>query len=174
MSDAAVVGMRRSSGLEAASLARILALLIPVALLAGAYGSQSLGGLYPCEMCWWQRYAHMAAIPFALLAFTGPAQSARIRFFTLLAALAIAVSGAIGVYHAGVEAKIFEGFTQCTALSKSTSTAELLKQITQAPLVRCDEVQFRFLGISLAGWNAIISLGGAALILLLTVRGKKA
>jgi disulfide bond formation protein DsbB len=50
------------------------------------------------------------------------------------------------------------------------STADLLKQITHAPLIRCDQVQWRFLGISMAGWNAILSLGGAALILLLTLR----
>lgn len=157
-----------------AALARLIALLLPLALLAGAYGSQYLGGLYPCEMCWWQRYAHMVAVVPAALAFTGPADSWRSRGLTLLAALAIAVSGAIGVYHAGVEAKIFEGFTQCTALAKAGSTAELLKQIMQAPLVRCDEVQFRFLGISMAGWNAIISLGGAGLILLLGLKAKRA
>ena len=52
----------------------------------------------------------------------------------------------------------------------AATTAELLKQITHAPLIRCDQVQFRFLGISLAGWNAILSLGGAALILLLTLK----
>ena len=71
-------------------------------------------------------------------------------------------------------AKIFEGVTQCTALAKGGSTAELLKQITHAPLVRCDEVQWRFLGISMAGWNAILSLGGAALILLLSFKAKRA
>jgi disulfide bond formation protein DsbB len=91
----------------------------------------------------------------------------------LLAAAAIAVSGGIGVYHAGVEAKIFEGFTTCTALPRVNSTADLLKQITHAPLVRCDEVQFRFLGISMAGWNAIISLTGAALIAGLTFKGSR-
>jgi disulfide bond formation protein DsbB len=90
---------------------------------------------------------------------------------TVLAAIAIAISGAIGVYHAGVEAKIFQGFTQCTATATpGMSTADLLKQITHAPLIRCDQVQWRFLGISMAGWNAILSLGGAALILLLTLR----
>ena len=93
---------------------------------------------------------------------------------TLLAALAIAVSGAIGVYHAGVEAKIFEGFTTAPRWRRARSTAELLKQITHAPLVRCDEVQFRFLGISMAGWNAILSLGGAALILLLSLKPRRA
>ncbi|HEX4801252.1 MAG TPA: disulfide bond formation protein B, partial [Sphingomicrobium sp.] len=76
-------------------------------------------------------------------------------------------------YHAGVEAKIFEGFTQCTEVSKGGSTADVLRQITHAPLVRCDEVQFRFLGISMAGWNAILSFGGAALILILSRRARR-
>lgn len=154
-----------------AALARLIALLLPTALLAGAFGSQYFGGLYPCEMCWWQRYAHMAALPFALLAFTGPADSPRVRNFTLAAALAIALSGLIGVYHAGVEAHIFEGFTTCTAMPAGGSTADLLKQITHAPLVRCDTVQWSLLGISMAGWNAIISLAGAAAILVLVRRG---
>src|SRR3954464_7701262 len=159
---------------SAPAAARLIALLLPLALLGGALASQYLGGLHPCEMCYWQRWPHAAAIVIAGLAFTAPAASIRARALTLLAALAIAVSGGIGVYHAGVEAKIFEGFTQCTALSKSGSTAELLQQITHASLVRCDEVQFRFLGISMAGWNAILSLGGAALITVLTLRGKRA
>src|SRR4051795_8830587 len=127
------------------AIARLIALLLPLALLGGALGSQYLGGLHPCEMCYWQSWPHAGAILLAASAFTAPAASSRARALTLLAALAIAVSGAIGVYHAGVEAKIFEGFTECTALSKSGSTAELLQQITHAALVRCDEVQFRFL-----------------------------
>src|SRR6476659_7877145 len=155
-----------------ATVARSIALVLPLSLLLGAVGSQYIGGLYPCEMCWWQRYAHMVAFALALVAFSAPSAAPRARTFTLLAALAIAVSGAIGVYHAGVEAKIFEGFTQCTALTSSSNPADLLKAITHAPLVRCDEVQFRFLGITLAGWNAILSLGGALLILLLTFRGR--
>ena len=88
----------------------------------------------------------------------------------MLAAAAIAISGAIGVYHAGVEARVFEGFTTCTAVAHGGTTADILKQITQAPLVRCDQVQFRFLGISMAGWNANLSLFGSGAILLLTLR----
>ena len=84
------------------------------------------------------------------------------------------MSGGIGFYHAVFEAKIFEGYTECTATGKGLSTAELLDQIRHAPLVRCDEIQFRFLGISMAGWNAILSLGGATLIAILTVRGRRA
>ena len=158
---------------QPAVIARLIALLLPAALLIGAFGSQYLGGLYPCEMCWWQRYAHMVAFALALIAFTASAPSSRARTFTLLAALAIATSGAIAVYHAGVEAKIFEGFTQCTAVAKATNTADLLNQIVHAPLVRCDEVQFRFLGVSMAGWNAILSLSGAAAILILSLRGSR-
>lgn len=163
-----------SPGFRPAATARLIALLLPLALLAGAFGSQYLGGLYPCEMCWWQRYAHMAAVGCAALAFSAPAEAARSRILTLLAALAIAVSGWIALYHAGVEAKIFEGFTTCTALARGGSTADLLKQITHAPMVRCDEVQFRFLGISLAGWNAIFSLAGASAILFLLLKDRKA
>ena len=174
MTEAALSAESGILGIGNAAAARLIALLLPLALLGGALGSQYLGGLHPCEMCYWQRWPHGAAILLAALAFTGPAQSGRPRVLTLLAALAIAVSGAIGVYHAGVEAKIFEGFTQCTAMGKGLSTADLFKQINHAPLVRCDEVQFRFLGISMAGWNAILSLGGAAFILFLSRKAKRA
>jgi disulfide bond formation protein DsbB len=174
MAETLAVGSGRPGDVSAAAAARLIALLLPIALLGGALGSQYLGGLHPCEMCYWQRWPHAAAILLAAIAFTAPAASGRSRTFTLLAALAIAVSGAIGVYHAGVEAKIFQGFTTCTAMGKGLSTADLLKQISKAPLVRCDEVQFRFLGISMAGWNAILSLGGAALILILTLKPKRA
>ena len=156
------------------STARLIALLLPAALLAGAFGSQYIGGLTPCEMCWWQRYPHLAALVPAALAFTAPAASPRAQMLTLLAALAIAVSGAIGVYHAGVELKIFQGFTTCTSTIHGSTTEEMLKAIAEAPLVRCDQVQWSFLGISMAGWNAIISLGGAAIILFLQLKGRKA
>jgi disulfide bond formation protein DsbB len=173
VTEAALPRQRTPDRAGAPGLARLLALLLPLALLGGALGSQYLGGLHPCEMCYWQRWPHAAAIAFAAFAFTGPAESQRARTLTLLAALAIAVSGAIGVYHAGVEAGIFEGITTCTALGQGGSTADMLKQITQAPLVRCDQIQFSFLGISMAGWNAILSLGGAALIAFLALKDRQ-
>lgn len=158
----------RSSGSQAASVARLIALLLPLALLGGALGSQYLGGLHPCEMCYWQRWPHAAAIVLAALAFTSPAGSSRSRTLTLLAAAAIAVSGAIGVYHAGVEAGIFEGFTTCTA-TRGLSLEDIMK----VPLVRCDQVQWSLLGISMAGWNAILSIGGATLILVMAMKGRR-
>jgi disulfide bond formation protein DsbB len=159
---------------DPAKLARLIALLLPLALLGGALFSQYVGGLHPCEMCYWQRWPHGAAIILAALAFTAPANSSRSHNLVLAAAFAIAISGIIGVYHAGVEAKVFEGLTTCTASGRGLSAADLLKQISKAPIVRCDEVQVRFLGISMAGWNAILSLSGAATILFLSLRSRHA
>jgi len=170
----AVAGASTSATpLSRSAAARTLALLLPAALLAGAIGSQYLWRLYPCEMCWWQRYAHEVALVPAILAFTAAAGSQRSRLFVLAAALAIAVSGAIGFYHAGVELKIFEGFTTCTSTAHGATTEDLLRQIVAAPLVRCDQVQWSFLGISMAGWNAILSLGGAAVITFLSLKGSQ-
>ena len=146
-------------------LARIVALLVPAGLLTGALFSQYVGGLYPCEMCHWQRWPHAAAIVLALGALFSPLEAARTRPLVLLAALAIAVSGAIGVFHAGVELGWWEGLTTCTATGATS-----LQDIMAVPLVRCDQVQWSFLGISMAGWNAILSLGGAALVAVLASR----
>jgi disulfide bond formation protein DsbB len=145
--------------------ARLLALLVPAGLLGGALFSQYVGGLYPCEMCYWQRWPHAAAILLALGAIFSPLDAPRTRLLTLLAALAVAISGAIGAFHAGVELGWWEGITQCT-----TTGATSLEDIMKVPLVRCDQVQWAFLGISMAGWNAIFSLGGAAAVFALARR----
>jgi disulfide bond formation protein DsbB len=159
MRDAAIdFSPASASSVTRLTLARWLALLVPATLLGGALGSQYLGGLYPCEMCYWQRWPHGVAIVLAALAFFAN-PSSRSQMLTLLAAAAIAVSGAIGVYHAGVEAGIFEGLTTCTATGNGS-----LAEILATPLIRCDQIQFAFLGISMAGWNAILSLGSAIVI----------
>lgn len=158
----AALPARRTPAPSRPEMARLIALLLPLALLGGALGSQYIGGLVPCEMCYWQRWPHGAAILLAGLAFSAPASAPRARILTLLAALAITVSGAIGVFHAGVELGLWEGLTRCTAGATS------LDDILNAPLIRCDQVQWSLLGISMAGWNAILSLGGAALIAILS------
>jgi len=154
-----------SEGASRLKQARLLALLLPVGLLGGALFSQYVGGLYPCEMCYWQRWPHAAAILLAIGAFWSASNPARSRMLVRLAALAVAISGAIGVFHAGVEIGWWEGITQCTATGATS-----LQDILNVPLVRCDQVQWEFLGISMAGWNAIISLTGAAAIVALARR----
>jgi len=148
-------------------LARRLALLVPAALLAGAFAFEYIGGLPPCEMCWWQRWAHMAALAFALFSFAAASRLPdRGRSFVWLAGLAILASGLVGAYHAGVEADIFEGVTQCS----STGGGRSLADIMATPLVRCDEVPWSLFGISMAGWNAILSILSALMILWLSLK----
>lgn len=151
------------------SLARLVAILLPVALLGGAIGSQYLGGLTPCEMCMWQRWPHVAAIFVALAAIVVRGNRFMSAVLVALAAMAIATSGAIGVAHAGVEYRWWEGFTSCTTLRPEGGS--MLEAIMNAPLVRCDQAQWTLFGVSLAGFNAVFSLGGALVIALLLAAG---
>ena len=173
MSDTALPAPRAILGPQSASaLARLIALSVPVALLGGALVSQYVGHLWPCEMCWWQRYPHAAAIVLAGAAFLFPSATPRARALVTLGALAIAVSGAIGVYHAGVEAHLFKGFTSCSTLSSGGTTADVFNEIMKVPLIQCDQIQWRFLGLSLAAWNAVISLPAAFAVWVLIARGR--
>lgn len=172
MSDIGIdVGPRPDANL---GRARCLALAVPAALLAGALGSQYIGGLHPCEMCHWQRWGHYAALGFALASLAVRGRPATARALLWLAAAAILSSGLIGAYHAGVEAGVFEGITRCTSQPVGSSTADLLADIMATPLIRCDQVQWSFLGVSMAGWNAILSIGFGLLILWLLFPRRRA
>ncbi len=123
------------------------------ALMLGALAFQYLGGLPPCKLCYWQRYPHIAAIAIGALALALPT-----RLLTLAGALAAATTAAIGTYHMGVEYTWWEGPNTCTAGSPQGISAEdLLAQILEAPVVRCDDVAWSLAGLSMAGWNALIS-----------------
>ncbi len=148
------------AGTGALQRANLLALAVPAALLAGAYIGELGFGLYPCEMCWWQRYPHFVAIGLALIGFIAPPR----RLWIALAALAVLVSGLIGGFHAGVEYGWWEGLTACGNAAAGGAGGDPLAAVLNAPLVRCDEAQWSLLGISLAGWNFLISLAGAAAI----------
>lgn len=141
-------------------LARLLALVVPAALLGGALMSQYVGKLYPCELCWFQRYPHGVAIILAALAFAAPGRGVQ-RLLVALAGVAVLLSGLIGVFHAGVEYHWWQGFTECTSTMTGPVT---LESIMKAPIVRCDIAQWRLGGISLAGFNAIFSIAGAIAI----------
>lgn len=160
--------------MKSLSLARALTLLTPVLLLGGAYASQYLGGLHPCEMCWWQRYPHMIAIPIALAAWLTRGKPGVSATFTALAALAIATSGGIGLFHAGVEYGWWQGLTACSTTPTSGNAADILNQIMATPITRCDVAPWSLFGISMAGYNGLLSVGAALAILgLLTAKGRK-
>lgn len=153
--------------------ARALALAAPIVLLGGALGSQYIGGLYPCEMCHWQRWPHMAAIALALLAIL-LRRTAATTLLTTLAAVAILISGAIGIFHAGVEYGWWEGLTSCSTGLQGGSAEDILNSIMATPLTRCDQAQWTLMGISLAGFNAIFSIGTALAIFGYMAKAKKA
>lgn len=143
-------------------LAQKIALGVPALLIAGAYISEYGFGLYPCEMCWWQRWPHFAAIALGLASYALPPK----RLLIALAALAVVASGLIGGFHAGVEYHWWEGLTKCTGTVAADGDA--MAAILDAPMVRCDAPQWTLFGISLAGFNFLISTvsGLAALALL--------
>jgi len=129
------------------------------ATLLAALGFQFIGGLAPCEMCVWQRWPHVAAIILGALA-----AALGWRAAMALGAVAMLIGAGLGVMHVGVEQHWWTGITTCSAPPVGgLSTEELLAQIMAAPLVRCDEIAWSLLGVSMAGWNAILSLALAAL-----------
>ncbi len=155
------------TGAAATRSARALAFAVPAALLGGAYLGEYAFNLIPCEMCWWQRYAHFAALALAAAALLRPAAP----LLTWLAALAILVGGLLGLYHAGVEYGWWQGLTACT--SEVLLGDDPLSAILNAPLVRCDQVQWSLAGISLAGFNFLIAVPAALLIFGLLRRGQE-
>lgn len=126
------------------------------ALLLGALAFQYLGGLPPCKLCYWQRYPHVAAVAIGAVALVLPWA-----VFALAGALAALATAGVGVYHVGVEQKWWQGPTSCSGAggTQGLSPAELLDQILAAPVIRCDDIAWQLAGISMAGWNAIASVG---------------
>ncbi len=151
------------------NMARAIALLVPAALLAGAYVSQYGFGLYPCEMCWWQRYAHFAALVPAVLAFVVPGDARRL--MVRIAGAVILIAALLGGYHAGVEYGWWEGITTCATTVEAGG--DPLEAILNAPIVRCDTAPWSLLGISLAGWNFLISGAAAIAIFVLSAQGRR-
>ena len=127
-----------------------------LALLLGAFVFQAMG-YAPCKLCLWQRWPHGAAIAAgALVLATGPWL-----VWGLVGALGALTTSGLGVYHTGVERGWWEGPTSCTGTGNDLSGlsgAELLSLDGPVDIVMCDEVAWAFAGISMASWNAIISL----------------
>lgn len=148
----------------------LIAAIGSAALLIGAFFFQFVLDMPPCKLCIWQRYPHVTAVLIGAIIFLRPNA-----ILAVLGALSTLITGSIGVYHVGVEQKWWQGPTSCTGGDFSTlSTEDLVEQLLATPVVRCDEIPWELLGISMAGWNAIISLGLFALWTTSAVRHIKA
>jgi disulfide bond formation protein DsbB len=136
----------------------LLAVLGSGALLGGALYFQYVMGLAPCEMCHWQRWPHIAAIAAGLLAVASFAWPRLALVFALTAITALLITSAIGIFHVGVEYHWWEGPQACSGnIPRGLSPEQLKKYLFGAKMVRCDETAWSMWGLSMAGWNALLS-----------------
>lgn len=122
-----------------------------VASILGAWGFQYIGDMAPCKLCYTQRYPHWAAAGIGIIVLVTGWQ-----LLAWLGGLAALTTSLVGFYHSGVERKLWEGPTSCTSSGiEGLSAEDLMAQIMSAPLVRCDEIPWQMLGVTMANLNAV-------------------
>ncbi|MGO8801046.1 MAG: disulfide bond formation protein B [Roseiarcus sp.] len=139
---------------------------VAAATLAGAWIFQAFG-IVPCELCLKERIAYYGAVPLAAVVAYAAAGRARAVVVTpglIGLALIFAANAGLGIYHSGVEWGVWKGPEDCAGvIAAAPKVADFLNQLQHIKVVRCDEVQIRVFGLSLANWNVVISAALAAL-----------
>ena len=147
--------------------------LISAGLLAGAFLFEYVGGMAPCSLCIWQRWAHLAVIACAVASLgLGAGAPDRLRGGLAITMMAALSSVGIAGYHAGVEWQLWAGPGGCTArLDTGADAADLVDSLLATPVVRCDDVPWSLFGLSMAGWNMVVSVDIVALATLSFIFG---
>ena len=137
--------------------AALAVFLISLATIAGAWGFELIGGYWPCPLCLQQRWAYYAVVPLSLLLviLAAPNRAGLVRWGLVLCGLVMLAGAALGVYHSGVEWKLWAGPQTCAG---GTGLTGGLPDLSNVQVVSCDEAQWRFAGLSFAGWNVVVSL----------------
>ena len=136
---------------------------IATTLLGGALLFQYVGGLAPCSLCVWQRWPHLAVITLAFIGLLN-VMPRRILWLIFIAGI---ISVILGSYHAGVEYNFWDGPAGCSAnLAFDGDIKALTQQLLETPLAQCDKISWSMFGLSMAGWNALISLDIIAAVLI--------
>ena len=160
--DSAAIHAFRPGAANPALAAALAVTVIAAATIAGAWFFQLVLEILPCPLCLEQRYAYYLAIPLgALTAFAAKSGAPRPLLLAGLAILCLATlaNAGLGTYHSGVEWGLWKGPTDCSGpIVNLGSATDLMSRLDTVKVVRCDEVQWRFLGLSLAGYNVLISL----------------
>jgi len=152
---------------EPAAVAALAIFVLAAATLIGAWYFEFVLKLAPCPLCLEERLPYHIVIPLALLVaiaalVRAPAKLVSVGFVAII--VAMLCSAALGAYHAGVEWRWWAGPTDCTGpLTDLKAGGSLLNQLQSVHVMRCDEAAWRFLGLSLAGYNVLISLVLAAI-----------
>jgi len=137
-------------------------LVVGLATILGAWAFQLLGGYQPCALCLEERLPYYVGLPIALVALLAAAAGAKptvSRMFLMVAGLVFAYNVYLGGYHAGAEWGLWAGPTDCAATGDGvTGTTDILAELETIKVVSCTEVQWRFLFLSFAGWNVVVSL----------------
>ncbi|MEH6629947.1 MAG: disulfide bond formation protein B [Halopseudomonas aestusnigri] len=138
----------------------LFAIASSILVLAGALAFQYIGGLYPCVLCMYQRWAYVVAAGFALLAWILRKDPILARLTLGASSLSFLGGASIAAFHVGVENHWWEGTSECQgdALDLSLSADDLVNQLLNQPIVRCDVAPWDLFGISMAGYNVAISL----------------
>ena len=163
------------SVLLAPQRALVLCALISATLLGGALLFEHVGGMAPCSLCIWQRWAHVAVIVCALgwLVISQP-NGTSLQAGLIITAFAGITSVGVAGYHAGVEWQLWSGPAGCNAsLSSGGSTADLVDSLLATPVVRCDDVPWSLFRLSMAGWNMLLSVDIVALAMMSFIFGDR-
>ncbi|MEQ9488937.1 MAG: disulfide bond formation protein B [Alphaproteobacteria bacterium] len=143
----------------------LLILLTSASMLGSAYYFEYVEGLAPCQLCQYQRLAWWVALGISAAAFYMKRQPRLQNLASGLATLCILAGAGVAGYHVGVEYGYWEGPATCSGSSLPTSLSDLSSMLTEAPPPRCDEVAWSFFGLSMAAYNALISLATGAYVL---------
>src|SRR5215470_12480448 len=160
-------GMHALTRTRPAVTAAVLVAAGGTATILGAYFFQYVLGILPCPLCLEQRIAYYVSIPLAIVVAVAAGREAPRRIVASglgIIALAMLFNSGLALFHAGVEWKWWPGPQECSGPLNDLSTGgDLLSSLHNLTIIRCDEAAWRFLGLSLAGYNVLISLALAAI-----------
>jgi disulfide bond formation protein DsbB len=138
-----------------------VALVLALAAILGALAFEHIVGLPPCPLCLQQRYAYYIGIPALFVALVlVAAESSRLAALLFFAvSLVFLANTGLGIYHAGVEWGLWLGPDSCAGGPAELKPVggSLLQSLEASRVVRCDKSPWNFMGLSLAGWNAVVS-----------------
>lgn len=140
----------------------ILAMLLALGAIGGAWVSELVLGYVPCKLCLWQRWPYYVALLFAVTALSRlhrPEMRHSVMLLAFVLGMIFLVSIGLGVYHSGVEWKLWLGPTDCGGrlVTSAPSLDDFRKSLNSTRVVLCNEAPLRVLGLSFAGWNAVVS-----------------